>query len=124
MHFLKGLLVISSIIGSLCFFGPRLDLHNLIQVRGAFSGLRRTVSRELLDAPNLLTIATNANHLQPSDPFVFTLFGVVYWFWIRPDIDKDDKIQDITTFHKIQRTIYLSSMVFFNIVMKNAEIAT
>jgi hypothetical protein len=123
MHFLKGLFTISSVVGSLCFLGPGSDLHNLIQVRGAFSGLRRTVSRELLDAPNILTIATNINHLQPSDPFVFTLFGVIYWFWIRPDIDKDDKIQDMVPFRQIQRAIYLFTMVFFNVVMKNAEIA-
>lgn len=124
MHLLKGLFVISSLIGSFCFFGPRSDLRNLIQIRGAFSGLRRSVSRELLDGSNLLTIAANANHLHSSDSFMFTLFGVLYWFWIRPDIYKDDKIQDMAPFHQIQRSIYLSSMVFFTVVMKNAENAT
>lgn len=121
MNLLKGFFVISSIIGSLCFFCPRSDLRNLIQIRGAFSGLRRTVSRELLDGSNILMVVTNTNYLHTADAFMFAVFGSLYWFWIRPNIDKDDKIQDMVPFHQIQRSIYLSTIVAFNVIFKNAE---
>ena len=121
MNFLKSLLFVSGVIGSLCFFGPRSSLHNLIQVRGVFSGLRRSVSREILDGSNIITIISNTNHLHSFDPFVFTIFGAIYWLWIRPDIHKDDKIQNLIPFYQIQRPIQISTIVFFTVMSKNIE---
>jgi hypothetical protein len=121
MYFLKGLLIVSGIIGSLCFFGPRSNLQNLIQIRGAFSGLRRSLSREILDGSNLLTIISNTNHLHSFDPVMFTAGGVMYWFWIRPDIYKDDKIQNIIPFYTTQRFFRVSSVIFFTILCRNIE---
>jgi hypothetical protein len=121
MYFLKGLLIVSGIIGSLCFFGPRSNLQNLIQIRGAFSGLRRSVSRELLDGSNLLTLISSTNHLHSFDPFVFTAGGFMYLFWIRPDIYKDDKMQNIIPFYNMQRLFRLSSVIFFTILCRNIE---
>lgn len=121
MYFLKGLLIASGIIGSLCFFGPRSNLHNLIQIRGAFSGLRRSVSRELLDGSNVLTLISSTNHLHSFDPFVFTVGGIMYWFWIRPDIHKDDKMQNIIPFYNTQRFFRVSSVILFSILCRNIE---
>jgi hypothetical protein len=121
MYFLKGVLIVSGIIGSLCFFGPRSNLQNLIQIRGAFSGLRRIASRELLDGSNLLTIISSTNHLHSLEPFVFTVGGFVYWFWIRHDIYKDDKIQNIIPFYNTQRLIRVSSIIFFSLLCRNIE---
>jgi len=121
MYFLKGLLIVSGVIGSLCFFGPRSKLQNLIQIRGAFSGLRRSVSREILDGSNLLTIISSTNHLHSFDPFVFTVGGFMYLFWIRHDIYKDDKIQNIIPFYTTQRVIRLSTVIFFTVLCRNIE---
>jgi len=121
MYFLKGCLAVSFILGSLCFFGPRSDLHNLIKIRGVFSGLRRSVSHEILDGSNIIIIATSTNHLHSIDAFMFTLFGMFYWFCIHPDIQKDDKIQALVPFYKIQRSIQLSTVIFYAVMSKNIE---
>jgi hypothetical protein len=121
MYILTGLVILSGLFGTLSFFDKRTPLHNLIQIRGAFSGLRRSISREILDESNLLTIVSHTNHFHVVDPLVFSLFGFIYWFYIRPDIDKDSKIQDIHSFSEIERRMNIFTLVFMTLMLKNVE---
>lgn len=106
----------------------KTPLQRLVAVRGFVKGLKKSVSRELLDDMNFagaLQVATQSNHI---NPVLFT-GGVSAWLWVylnKKNNDDEDSADDRilgrwTYYDQIGKRLKVALFIIAAVMTKNVE---
>jgi hypothetical protein len=110
------------------FLNFKTPLERLVAVRGLVHGLKKSISRELLDDMNFagaLQIASQSNHI---DPVLFS-GGLTAWLWVylyKKNGDEEDSADDRilgrwTYYDVIGKRLKVVFFVLAFIMTKNVE---
>ena len=110
------------------FLNFKTPLERLVAVRGFVHGLKKSVSRELLDDMNFagaLQIASQSNHI---NPVLFT-GGLTAWLWVylyKKNDDHEDSVDDRilgkwTYYDQIGKRLKFAFFIVAFIMTKNVE---
>jgi len=110
------------------FLNFKTPLQRLVAVRGFVKGLKKSVSRELLDDMNFagaLQVASQSNHI---NPVLFT-GGIGAWLWVylhKNNNDNEDSSDDRilgrwTYYDQIGKRLKVALFIIAAVITKNVE---
>lgn len=113
------------------FLNYKTPLERLVAVRGLVHGLKKSISRELLDDMNfagVLQVASQSNHI---NPVLFT-GGLGAWLWVylyKNNNDDEDSVDDRilgkwTYYDVIGKRLKVAFFILATVMTKNVENVT
>ena len=121
--YLSGFFLLSGLLYGVAFLGNGpSSLRDIVAFRGFFTGIRRSVSKELLDETNLVGAISNIHVANGIQNCLFTgTFALAAWFALNRDIDKGDDLRKWDAFSYMERRANILFLVFLTIMTKNIE---
>jgi len=109
------------------FLNYKTPLQRLAAMRGLVQGLKKSLSRELLDESNIvgaLQLASQSNHI---NPVLFT-GSLGAWLWFRfnkmndlEDLSKERELSKWTYYDQVEKRIKVALFILAIVMTKNVE---
>jgi hypothetical protein len=109
------------------FLNYKTPLQRLAAMRGLVQGLKKSISRELLDESNIvgaLQLASQSNHI---NPVLFT-GSLGAWLWVRfnkmndlEDLSKERELSKWTYYDQVEKRIKVALFILAIVMTKNVE---
>jgi len=109
------------------FLNYKTPLQRLAVMRGLVQGLKKSLSRELLDESNIvgaLQLASQSNHI---NPVLFT-GSLGAWLWFRfnkmndlEDLSKERELSKWTYYDQVEKRIKVALFILAIVMTKNVE---
>jgi hypothetical protein len=109
------------------FLNYKTPLQRLAAMRGLVQGLKKSLSRELLDESNIVSalhLASQSNHINP----VLFSGGLGAWLWFRfnkmndvEDLSKEHELSKWTYYDQVEKRIKVVLFILAIVMTKNVE---
>ena len=106
------------------FLNYKTPLQRLAAMRGLVQGLKKSISREILDESNIvgaLQLASQSNHINPG---LFT-GSLGAWLWVRfnkrEDLVEDHQLSKWTYYDQVEKRVKFALFILAIVMTKNVE---